>query len=338
MQNQPALDTPQDVQLPQVLLTTVVFLVTQIFGLILSVILCFTLNDFIWGFFRMSLLNSFLLGSALVGVGAITRRLLGHMRIVPIGLLTFLMLGGVAIASLVLLLVREPALFLYYGRGAVSFLIINFLFIVILHIITTGFVSSRHTLQAKEISLLRERQLRSEIEMQMLSARVNPHFLFNTLNMILSLLPDPHKAERALLNLADLLRENLHRSQKPQIGLQEELDNVEKYLQIQQMRFGDKFSYAIEGTAALALPPLILQPLVENSIKHCMQQVESLHIDIQISQQGSAVTLIIKDSVGAVEPSMVGRGQGLTLTRKRVEAAKGTFSITDGGIVISFPG
>jgi sensor histidine kinase YesM len=312
------------------------FMVTQVAGLLLSLVICFVLKDFTWGFVRMALVNSFLLGLSLIGSCALTGRLMFKMKVPYIVAVSFSLVVGVAIISFVILLFSEPAVFIYYDRGAFAFLIINLLFIIGLYTIGSGLIINREIMIDKEKTIGNERYLKNQMEMKLLSSRVNPHFLFNTLNMILTLLKQPAKAETAILNLSDLLRENLERSEKSTISVREEMENVRKYLELQKLRFDEKLHYEIKGDADFAIPPLIIQPLVENSIKHNMQAVSRLTIVISLSRENGRGKISVADSVGAVTGSMLDRGQGLTITKKRVENGGGTFSIENGGIVVSF--
>jgi two-component system sensor histidine kinase YesM len=120
------------------------------------------------------------------------------------------------------------------------------------------------------------------------------------------------------------------------IPVKQELSNVEKYLEIQKLRFGEKLHYEIKGDADFSIPPLIIQPLVENSIKHTMHKVSRLTIEILVSRDNGFNKIIVMDSEKAVRPTMFNRGQGLTITRKRVENSNGAFLIKNGGIEISF--
>ncbi len=321
---------------PNVLFYTSLFLVTQITGLLLSLVICFILQDFTWGFVRMALINSFILGCALIGGCYLTQRLVFKMKIVYSALISFSLVLGVAVISFSIVLFTQPTLFIYYNRGALSFLFINFLFIIGLHIIGSGLIIYREIMVEKEKTIGIERNLKNQMEMKLLSSRVNPHFLFNTLNMILTLLKQPEKAETAILNLSDLLRENLDQSDKMSIPVKQELENVRKYLEIQKLRFGEKLHYEIKGDADFSIPPLIIQPLVENSIKHNMQKVAHLTIEIVLSHDNNRSTISILDSEKAMHSSMLNQGQGLTITKKRVENSNGTFTIKNGGIEISF--
>jgi two-component system, LytTR family, sensor kinase len=312
------------------------FLVTQITGLLLSLVICFILQDFTWGFVRMALLNSFILGLALVGSCYLSQRLMFKMKIIHIFFISFSLVSGVGIISFFIVLFSEPTLFIYYDRGAFSFLFINFLFIIALHSISSGLIIYRELMVEKEKTIGNERYLKNQMEMKLLSSRVSPHFLFNTLNMILTLLKQPAKAETAILNLSDLLRENLEQSDKMSIPVKQEIENVRKYLEIQKLRFGEKLHYEIKGDADFPIPPLIIQPLVENSIKHNIQNVSSLTIEIVLSRNNDCNSITIIDSEKAIQSSMLNQGQGLTITKKRVENSNGTFLIKNGGIEITF--
>jgi two-component system, LytTR family, sensor kinase len=309
---------------------------TQITGLLLSLVICFVLKDFTWVFVRMSLTNSFILGLALVGACFLTQKLMFKIKIFYIVCIGYSLLLGISCISFFILLFSEPTVFIYYDRGAFAFLIVNVLFIFGLHSIGSGLIIYREVTADKERTIGTERNLKNQMEMKLLSSRVNPHFLFNTLNMILTLLKQPEKAETAILNLSDLLRENLEQSDKVTIPVAREIENVKKYLEIQKLRFGEKLHFEIKGNADFSIPPLIIQPLVENSIKHNMQNVPHLSVEIAVSKSPGASSITIMDSVKAVHPSMLDKGQGLTITKKRVENGNGTFLIKDGGIEIFF--
>ena len=325
------------VKYPNFLMYTVIFTVTQVTGLLLSLVICFILQDFIAGFVRIALVNSFVLGGALAGSCWFTQKMMFRIRTVYSIVISSTLLLGIGITVFFLLLVLEPALFIYYARGASAFLIINFLFIAALYSISCGLIVYREILLDREKTISGERYLRNQMEMKLLASKINPHFLFNTLNMILNLLREPQKAETALLNLSDLLRHNLEQSEKTAVPIGLEIENVRKYLEIQKLRFGDRLEYAITGSADFLVPPLVVQPLVENCIKHNIGDTSCLKIETVFSLENETATVWVADSERKVEPLMVDRGQGLTITRKRVENNNGTFTIKNGGILLSFP-
>jgi sensor histidine kinase YesM len=319
-----------------VLFYSALFLVTQIAGVLVSLVIGFVLQDFTWGFVRVALVNSLIVGLALIGSCYLCQRLMFRMRIAYIALISFSLVLGVSIISFLAVLFLEPTVFIYYGRGALAFIFVNFLFIIALHVISTSLIIYREITVDKEKAIGAERYLRNQIEMQLLSSRVNPHFLFNTLNMILTLLKTPAQAEAAILNLSDLLRENLDQSEKARIPVARELENVRKYLELQKLRFSEKLQYVIQSDADFSIPPLVIQPLVENSIKHNIQKVAQLTIDITVSRRDGRNRITVIDSARAVDESMLGQGKGLTITKKRVENGNGTFLIRGGGIEMAF--
>lgn len=313
-----------------------IFVVTQFTGLLLSLSICFILQDFIWGFLKMAMINSLILGIALISCCFLTQRLLFKTKPIYVSLISLTVLLGTGMISFLFLLINERSLFIYYNRGALAFLFVNFLFIIAFYIISSGFIIYREIMLHKEKTISDERDLKNQMEMRLLSSKVNPHFLFNTLNMILNLLKKPAVAETALLNLSDLLRNNLEYSERKTISLDEELSNVQKYLEIQKLRFEERLFFSIEVSTHFDLPPLILQPLVENSIKHNMTQVKELLVELSIFEENNCYIIWIADSERKLNDSMLHRGQGLTITKKRIENSGGIFTIKDGGIEISF--
>jgi two-component system sensor histidine kinase AlgZ len=121
-----------------------------------------------------------------------------------------------------------------------------------------------------------ERQAALEAQLQAIQARTNPHFFFNSINTVASLIPeDPRLAEETLLRVADILRYALASSKTRFVTLERELAVVRDYLEVQRARFGDRLEFTIDiDPAALSLevPPLVLQPLVENAILHGVAQ------------------------------------------------------------------
>jgi sensor histidine kinase YesM len=146
-----------------------------------------------------------------------------------------------------------------------------------------SFETMRHKLQNATIELRtrqveqeRATKLLAEARLSSLESRIHPHFLFNTLNSIASLIPsDPVRAEATVGKLASLLRFSLNANQSSLVPLAQELIIVRDYLEIEATRFGQRLRYQIdvpEDLGGCRVPPLALQTLVENSVKHVVAQ------------------------------------------------------------------
>jgi len=143
------------------------------------------------------------------------------------------------------------------------------------------------------------RQAALGAQLSALQARTNPHFFFNSINTVASLIPeDPERAERTLERLADLLRYSLDAAKTPTVSLLREVEIIRDYVEIQRARFGDRLQVSIEidpEAEGLQVPALLLQPLVENAILHGMAQRKGGRIGVLIRRSGAGVTAQISD-------------------------------------------
>ncbi|MCM3666876.1 sensor histidine kinase [Mesobacillus subterraneus] len=145
-------------------------------------------------------------------------------------------------------------------------------------------------------------QLAKEAEIKALQAQISPHFLFNTMNVITSLIRiDPAKARMLLVSLSHFLRQNLTATTVTITTLEQELRHVKAYLSIEEARFVEKLkvTYEIDDEALLVkIPPLTLQPIVENAVKHGIKNMDQdCHIHITI-HKGTASTLVSVEDNG----------------------------------------
>lgn len=153
-------------------------------------------------------------------------------------------------------------------------------------------------------------QLAKEAEIKALQAQISPHFLFNTLNTILSLIRlDPMKARKLLVSLSHFLRQNLSVTTQSLTTLEQELKHVKAYLAIEEARFSNKLSvtYDIdEHTLLQNIPPLTLQPIVENAIKHGFKDKEkNCFIYISIKKEPTHILITIKDNGEGIPPERI---------------------------------
>jgi two-component system, LytTR family, sensor kinase len=154
----------------------------------------------------------------------------------------------------------------------------------------------------QEYQLLKLNELKTTAELEALQAKVNPHFLYNSLNSIAGLVHiDPDKAEKMVLLLAKFFRYSTNRYNEYYCNLTEELEIVETYLEVEKVRFGDKLNYQIkladEELAKCLIPRFLIQPLVENALKHGISKIaEPGFILIDIQRLDNQVIIIVQDN------------------------------------------
>ena len=193
-------------------------------------------------------------------------------------------------------------------RGSLTFSIVITL---VIGLSVATYQTLQYKLQAAEIELRtkqveheRAYKLLTEARLSSLESSIHPHFLFNTLNSIAALIPtDPDRAETMVGGLASLLRFSLNAQQGGLVPLQQELKIVRDYLEIESTRFGPRLRYEIlipDSLGSIKVPPLALETLVENSVKHvATQRTEGATIEVAgVMEGGSAVLRVIDDGPG----------------------------------------
>jgi two-component system LytT family sensor kinase len=178
----------------------------------------------------------------------------------------------------------------------------------------------------------------AQAQLQALRMQINPHFLFNTLNSISSLmLKDVNSANRMIVRLSELLRLTLEISNDQEVPLQRELELLRRYVEIEQIRFGDLLKVKIEvepATLHANVPNLILQPLVENAIHHAIEpQAAGGQIELRCARSNGSLVMQVSDNgqgnsslkTNSAEVSNQARQRiGLNNTRQRLQKLYGT--------------
>ena len=261
--------------------------------------------------------------------------------LVPIPLTAFGLTIGLLIAGSILF--HEPLHF--FTDNYLALIIGVFFSIVGVAIFSTHFnlLSARTELAKAEAQRQAQQKLLLETELKLLQAQIEPHFLFNTLSNIVGLIRQtPEAAEQSLLNLTTLLRSSLQSTRKAVVTLEEELDFVRAYLDIQSIRIAERLQYefrpaglleeksAQDSIRQLQLPPFLLQPIVENAIVHGIESSESGgQVIIEVSVRNNKLIITIADTgVGISEhaPSAENNdvsGTGLSNVRQRLHASYG---------------
>jgi len=176
--------------------------------------------------------------------------------------------------------------------------------------------STEEKLREKELAAERAKKLAVEARLQSLEARLRPHFLFNTLNSISALIAtDPQRAEQIVERLATQLRTSLDTSERPLISMREELVIVQSYLDIEKARFGDRLSAALDvptGLQDAKVPPMSVQSLVENAVKHGIgQQACGGEVRVAALSRNGDLNVIVSDSGPGFDLTVVPAGHGL---------------------------
>lgn len=187
---------------------------------------------------------------------------------------------------------------------------------------------SEMELKTKELERQRALKLATDARLSSLESRIHPHFLFNTINSVSSLIPDdPERAERILTQMANLLRFSLDSVQTGLVPLDREVKIVEDYLDIERARFGERLQYEIDVPAELrfaCVPPLALQTLAENSVKYAVsarRQGATIRIAGTCGEQ--ELTLEVCDNGPGFQAMELPSGHGLNNLQERLAVVFG---------------
>jgi len=208
---------------------------------------------------------------------------------------------------------------IFFGRAFLVFLLAS-----ALHYLLVAFEASKQA----ETEALRFQVLSREAELRALRAQIHPHFLFNSLNSINALITvSPQEARRVCLLLADFLRRSLALGSRELVPVSEELALVEDLLSIEGVRFGARLRYESrvdEAARDCPVPPLLLQPLVENAVTHGISQcLEGGVIRLEVTHQGERLYMSIDNPRDPEATDRKGVGFGLQSVRRRLEALYG---------------
>lgn len=190
---------------------------------------------------------------------------------------------------------------------------------------------NRIAIALKDQQLAREEaeRLAAELQLESLQSRLQPHFLFNTINSVLSLIrEDPEAAERMLERLSRLLRFALETQERGTVTLAEELKLVNDYLLIEQARFGARLRFSVdtaESEGQFEIPPFAVQTLVENSMKYVVaRRREGGRIEVRVAGIGGRLELEVIDDGPGFTREQITPGHGLDVLERRLRLLYGS--------------
>jgi sensor histidine kinase YesM len=188
--------------------------------------------------------------------------------------------------------------------------------------------STEERLHAQELESERAHKLAAEAHLAALESRVHPHFLFNALNTVSSLIPTaPVRAESLIERISALLRFSLETRQSGLVPLKEEIKVVRDYLEIERERFGERLRFAIDENHTIAeklIPPLAVQTLVENSVKYAVAPSrEGAEIRVRTFLENEYLRIEVADTGPGLSNAHVPAGHGLDNVRRRLKVLFG---------------
>ena len=208
--------------------------------------------------------------------------------------------------------------------GTYSVLVLIFILIATMHYVIIAFEQSKEAeRQTLELKLLAQ-----DAELRALRAQINPHFLFNSLNSISALTTsDPAKARTMVILLAEFFRDSLDLGTKHRISLTEELSLIDKFLTIEQVRFGSRLQVQQDieqKTLGCRIPPLLLQPLIENAVRHGISQLlEGGTITLRAQLHNDRLNITVKNPFDPDYVPKKGTGLGVRNVRSRIQTLYG---------------
>lgn len=220
------------------------------------------------------------------------------------------------------LAINIPASMIMYGRNNpyLKYVFVNSVYLagatgLVYAVIRFLNIERKRKFDEKELELSRLRELKSKAELDALHSKVNPHFLYNALNSIADLsITDGKKARKMTIALADLFRYSINYSNNNFSTLADEVAMTEVYLQIEKIRFEDQLNYSLEmeeGARHYLVPRFLLQPLVENAVKHGLKATGKMtEIQLQARLKNAGLELVVADN-GPAFPEEITPGYGV---------------------------
>jgi two-component system LytT family sensor kinase len=241
------------------------------------------------------------------------------------------LIGGISVTLWILItkfvmsvVLPEESSYQAFWESTLAYRIGTGVFIYGLAVLSYYLFESLSNLSEKKAKEARLESLVKETELKMLRSQINPHFLFNSLNSISSLtITDPEKAREMVVKLSEFMRYALSRKDEQPVSLKSELENLQLYLDVEKVRFGDKLTTEeiIENDCLnFKIPVMLLQPLYENAVKYGVyESTETVKIKTEAKNLDGYVEITISNNYDTGPSTKRGTGTGLLNVTRRLE-------------------
>jgi two-component system LytT family sensor kinase len=203
----------------------------------------------------------------------------------------------------------------------------NFFVVLVVGSLLLVYQAQKNSMQAllktKELDLARAGQLKTEAELLTLQSKINPHFLYNSLNSIASLIhEEPDKAEEMTLKLSKLFRYSINTMLESFSTISNEIEILQTYLDIEKIRFGKRINFSVsieQGLEDVSIPRFLIQPLAENALKHGLKDVvKNGLLSVAIASNPKGLMITVSDN-GVPFPEELNVGYGLQSTYDKLK-------------------
>ncbi|HEY5511601.1 MAG TPA: histidine kinase [Prolixibacteraceae bacterium] len=220
------------------------------------------------------------------------------------------------------LIITDPLYLTYQENHLSNRIFIGFIFYTLMATVFYLFIFYSKNREKAD----REQELKQELReavLRALKSQINPHFLFNSLNSIASLtFTNPGKAHEMVIALSDFMRYSLRKQHTELVSLEEEINHIRLYLQIEKIRFGEKMTYSFQvGPECFAcqIPTLLLQPLFENAVKYGVYETsEQVEISLTAKKEGDHIAIVLINNYELESTPRKGEGIGLKNVQERL--------------------
>lgn len=273
------------------------------------------------------------------GKYALINQLINHVTSASIILILWISAGSAILRATI----NDPV-YLDYQESSLIWHVISGLFYYSILVLIYYIVIYYRDQQERSAREARLNEIVKQAELDNLRSQINPHFLFNSLNSISSLtITSPEKAQSMIIKLSDFLRYSISQTESNMSTLQAELDNIKRYLDIEQIRFGSKLvqDYNVaKECMSKEIPAMILQPIYENAVKHGVyESTEPINIRTSCSMNSNLLHLMISNNFDPEVRRRIGAGIGLKNIKERLKLIYGSYELlktkTEGTVFIA---